>query len=182
MQPSTKLHKCQGFSLVEVLIATALSSVLLAAVMTSFLFITRSGANLAHYSLMEHESHRGLERFAQDVREASGIEWTSATQIQLNFPTGTPVVYKLGGAKNNEFIRTQGGADATLVTFVTGMSFVGYNLAGAELDPADIAVSNAETKQLQLRLLSKRQSITAAAATNRVLSARFILRNKQVSS
>ena len=184
MQPNTKASSRhpRAFTLVEVLVATALASVLLAAVMTAFMFLTKSGANLVHYSTMEHEAQRGLERFAQDVREASGIEWTSASEIKLVFESGTPVTYRLGGTDNTHFIRTQGTATTTLINGVGSLEFIGYNLAGVALSPTNKAVADKETKQLQLRLKSQRNVVSVAAATNRVLSARFILRNKQVTS
>jgi prepilin-type N-terminal cleavage/methylation domain-containing protein len=171
-----------AFTLVEVLIATTLSGILLAAIFASFMFLTRSGANLAHYSMMESEAQRGLELFGRDVREASDITWTSATDVELSFNAGPSVRYSLGGPGGTHFVREQSGTSTSLVTSVYGLAFVGYNIAGGKLNPADLAVCNLETKQLQLRLVSRRKTLTVAAATNRVLSARFILRNKRVSS
>src|SRR5687768_5650766 len=72
-----------GFSLVEVLIAASLGSVVLAGVMATFLFLGRSGANIRNYSDMEAQARRGLELFAEDVRQASAIVWTSNTQVSL---------------------------------------------------------------------------------------------------
>ena len=66
-----------GFTLVEVMISAGLAGAVLVAVLTSFLMIGRSGAVLYNYIGMEEEARRGLEKFGQDTRMASGLTWTT---------------------------------------------------------------------------------------------------------
>ena len=58
-------------TLVELIIGMTLASVLMTAVLSSFLFLGRSGFALSHYNEMELQARLGLERFAEDVRQAS---------------------------------------------------------------------------------------------------------------
>jgi prepilin-type N-terminal cleavage/methylation domain-containing protein len=182
--------RARGFTLVELLIATALSSVLLAAVLTSFLMLGRSGTNLSNYSEMESQARVSLERFAQDVRQAGNIVWNSDTNVTLSFNGLPDVTYGLGGTGNTQFIRTVNSTpieSSVLISNVLPATFKmsAYTVTGYAL-PVSTATerlaANRDTKQLQLQLNSFRKSVTVNRATNTVLSARFILRNKRVTS
>ena len=66
-----RVRSRRGFTLVELLISAGLAGFILTAVLTTFLFLGRSGANIQNYNDMEGQARRGLEQFAQDVRHAS---------------------------------------------------------------------------------------------------------------
>jgi prepilin-type N-terminal cleavage/methylation domain-containing protein len=177
-----------GLTLVEVMISVSLSSVILAAVLSSFLMLGRSGINIGSYNDMEAQARISLEKFGQDVRQAEGIQWTSGTAVTLSYPaskTTNRITYKLEDGQLVREVRAAGGAlleAKAMVTGVTQLSFIGYSVdsvpiaASAPLDQA-----NRETKQLQLSLRAARARATVTTATNTVLSARFILRNKPVT-
>jgi prepilin-type N-terminal cleavage/methylation domain-containing protein len=171
----------RGFTLVEVMIGASLSSFILAGVLSTFLFLGRSGANLQSYSDMESEARRGLELFAQDTRQASAITWNSATSVTLvvnaasitySFDSGQRIFYR------NTFPLIKG---VTAGTF----SFRAFDVAGNEMFVTTVAertAASSSTKQLQISLEASRSNTTVVAATNTVLSARFILRNKIVTA
>ena len=72
-----------------------------------------------------------------------------------------------------------------LVTGITNFSFSAYSISGTALplaSAANLTAANGATKQLQISLVAARNSTTAVAATNTVLSARFVLRNKKVTA
>jgi Tfp pilus assembly protein PilW len=68
---------------VEVIIGSSLATFILSGVLSTFLFMGRAGANLWNYSDMESQARRSLELFAEDVRQASAISWTSSTAVTL---------------------------------------------------------------------------------------------------
>ncbi|MBP6507309.1 MAG: prepilin-type N-terminal cleavage/methylation domain-containing protein [Opitutaceae bacterium] len=171
----------KGFTLVEILIGASLSTFILAGVMTSFLFLGRSGANLQNYSDMEAQARRGLEYFAEDVRQASAITWNSATSVTLIVNSGN-VTYAY-----NSTTRIFTRNTVTLISGITPgtFSFKSYNVTGAEMpltNATELLAAGSSTKQLQISLSATRTSTTVVAATNTVLSARFILRNKIVTA
>jgi type II secretory pathway pseudopilin PulG len=180
--------RASAYTLVEVLISMSLATIILASVLGSFLMLGRSGINLGNYNEMESEARLSLEQFGQDVRQASDIMWVSGDELTLSFPAAkTPnrVTYKHDGG---DFIRQLRAPDntllaaRTLINGVTEFELIGYNIAGEAIsDAATIAEANRETKQLQLSLKASRSRATVATATNTVLSARFILRNKKVT-
>src|SRR5687768_17072713 len=76
----TRKHRAgsrtSGYTLVEMMIAAGMAAFILAGVLTSFLFLARSGTNIQAYSDMESQGRKALEVFAEDVRQASAITWT----------------------------------------------------------------------------------------------------------
>jgi prepilin-type N-terminal cleavage/methylation domain-containing protein len=176
----------RGFTLVELMIGAALSAFILAGVLSSFLFIGRSGANVQNYNDMESQARRALEIFAEDVRQASSITWTSNVSITL-FVNSATIVYSYDSGSAT-FRRRDAASTKTLVSGITPGSFAfkGYTITGTELTAlstaAELANASNSTKQLQISLAASRTSSTVVAATNTVLSARFILRNKIVTA
>lgn len=175
----------RAFTLVEVMVSATIASFILAAVITTFLFMGRSGANVQHYSDMEGQARKALEVFAQDVRQASAIAWTSNQNVLLTV-NGTGIRYSYA---SGVFTRTNtsNGAAVNLMTGVSTFEFIAYKISDP-VNPIPLATAtdliNAgkQTKQLQISLEARRQSTTVVAATNTVLSARFILRNKKVTA
>ena len=173
----------RAFTLVEVLIGATLGSFVLLGVLSTFLFLGRSGANLRNYSDMETQARKALELFAEDTRQASAVTWTSATSVTLVVNT-VPVTYSYS---SNTFTRTLGGLPTTtLLTGVTNFSFLAYTITGTQISDYSTAaartIANGLTKQIQISLSASRTTQTVAAATNIVLSARYVLRNKRVTA
>ncbi len=171
----------RGFTLVEVMISAALSSFILAGVLSTFLFLGRSGANLRNYADMETQARRGLEIFAEDVRQASAITWDTETQCTLTVNTAS-VVYDYDSGSSS--LRRNGTAIITGITAGT-FAFSSFNVTGTEMGldtAAKRTIASSSTKQLQITLEATRTNTTVVDATNTVLSARFILRNKIVTA
>ena len=181
-----------GFTLTEVMVAATLSLLLLTGVLSAFLMLTRSGFLASSYSDLERETRRGLEIFGDDARRASDIHWNSSQSVTLTLPTATNAVslvtyaYDSGTSGDTAqcFYRKAGGAASTatpliLVRKVSEFAFRRYKVVNG----ANFAASNdLETKQIQITLRSVRTGATTVAATNAVLSARVVLRNKLVTT
>lgn len=172
----------RGFTLVEVLIGATISGFVLTGVITTYLFLGRSGANVQNYNDMESEARRALEQFAQDTRQASAIVWHSAESVSL-IVDSVAVTYTY---TSGQFSRSSGGTARTILTGITTFSFKAYTITGAEIPgigtTTTLAAAGQTTKQLQISLQASRRSQTVTTATNTVLSARFILRNKRVTA
>ena len=178
-------YRAAGFTLVEVMIGATLGAFLLLAVLTTFLFLGRSGANIQNYSDMESQARKGLETFAEDVRQASAISWTSNVQVNLTVNSAS-VIYAYNSATQS-FVRYDASGNRTLISGITAgtFKFRAFNVVGTELlltTSAELSLAGSSTKQLQISLEATRTKQTVVAATNTVLSARFILRNKVVTA
>jgi len=84
------------------------------------------------------------------------------------------------------FRKTTTAGTSTLLSGIRTFAFKAYTITGAELTnigtTTSLASANLNTKQLQISLEAARSTTTVATATNTVLSARFILRNKRVTA
>ncbi|HKB90802.1 MAG TPA: hypothetical protein VKC60_09840 [Opitutaceae bacterium] len=195
--PRTKGASAAGFTLVEVMVSATLSVFVLAAILSTFLMMGRSGANVANYVELETRARKGLEKFSEDARNASGILWNDAVNsnggnsVTLTIPnaadsTTSQVTYywdtTSGSATYQCFCSKVGDASstnppATLVKNVSSFGFDRYKIGGS-----GAAANDTETKQLQITLTTVRTSTTAVAVSEMVLSARYILRNKKVTA
>jgi prepilin-type N-terminal cleavage/methylation domain-containing protein len=182
----------RGFTLVELMAASGLSGIILLGVLSSFILIGKNSYNAANYSMMEVESRRALEMFTQEARMSDNLTWNSAYSVTLSVvaATGasTNVTYAYDssttGATAKCFYRKTGTSTSTatpliLVRNVTDFTFRRYKI----INGVDFSASNdLETKQLQIALRTVRTGATTVNATNAVLSARVVLRNKRVST
>ncbi|MDP3073288.1 MAG: prepilin-type N-terminal cleavage/methylation domain-containing protein [Opitutaceae bacterium] len=174
-----------GFTLVEMMVGSTLAAFILAGILTVFLFLGRSGANVRNYSDMEAQARKALETFAEDVRQASAIAWASNVSVTLTVNSAN-VGYAYSSS-TGIFSRTDASGTRTLISGITEGSFVfrSFNIAGTELPlatAANLTAAGSSTKQLQISLEASRSNVTVVNATNAVLSARFILRNKIVTA
>ena len=173
--------------MIEVMISAGLGAVILAGVLAAFLMMGRSGYNASSYSTMDAESRRALEVLGVDARMASNIKWTDSSTITLTV-AGAEVTYAYDssatGATARSFYRKTGPVSSTatplvLMRDIADFAFCRYKIVNG-VDHA--ALNDLETKQIQITLRSLRSRATVASATNSILSARIVLRNKKVST
>jgi Tfp pilus assembly protein PilW len=173
------------------MMSTSLASMVMTGVLSSFVLMGKNSYNAANYSVMEAESRRALEVFAQEARMADNITWISPNSVTLSIISGTGsylVTYAYdsttGGGTAQTFYRQLGAAGSgapaqILVRGVSDLAFRRYKVVNG----SDFTAANdLETKQLQITLRTVRTGATTVNATNAVLSARAVLRNKHVST
>ena len=166
------------------MIGASLGAFILAGVLSTFLFMGRSGANVQNYNDMESQARKALELFAQDTRQASGVTWGSDSNSVTLTVSGASVAYTYDPSART-FYRRDSTSTRALVTGITTFAFTAYNISGSSVPistAAERTAANGTTKQLQISLEAARNSQTVVAATNTVLSARFVLRNKRVTA
>lgn len=183
-----------AFTLAEVMVAASLATLVLAGVMSAFLFIGRTSFSTGNYSEMEAQTRRALDRFAGDVRMATGIRWNSSQSLTLTLPTASnataQVTYAYDplsvGATARTFYRVVGDAasplprEALVRGVATDFSFQRFKLEQNGVI-ANAAANDLETKLLQVSFRPVRTGVTTVASSQRTLSARYLLRNKRVS-
>jgi prepilin-type N-terminal cleavage/methylation domain-containing protein len=193
-----------GFTLVEVLMCASIGSFVMLGLLTCFGMIARTGTSLYNYVDMEDQARRGLEKFSEDSRMAKAIDWTSSTSVTLTIPHVATDIYSdsvtywwdattdTTSPTYQCFLRREVDTNAagsttttttsTLIKHVQSFQFDRWQAGGAT---GVQATTNANTDQLQIHLTLRKQgsergstSTAIVAATNLVVSARYILRNK----
>lgn len=194
----------RGFTLVEAMVATALTSLVITGVVSTYLMLIRNGLNLQAYAEMDAMVRRAFEQFGVDARMASAIS-TGSNQITLTVPnnyaaTSNQVTYGYdatnqlfylvpgdgvssgqayvapgaGTVPAGERILVGGTGAAKLATKVTGVTFVRYD----ESSPPARTTDDSATKYVQVQLAVRRSASSGDTATDSAVSAAFTLRNK----
>lgn len=171
--------KAAGFTLIELLIGIVIGSMLMGAVMSSFIFIAKSCVSLNDYSELDTEGRTAIETFSREVRAAKDISGFSSSAMTLTVPgaSGDYTVNYTYIANVGIFYRAYGTSDQEeLLTGVETLTLKRFNLLN---NPAS---NDLETKQVQLDARTVRSGGVKFRATNNVLSARFVMRNKVASN
>jgi prepilin-type N-terminal cleavage/methylation domain-containing protein len=182
----------RGFTLVELLIAMSLGTIVLAGVFSAFLMLVRSGMRTSNYSVMETETRRAFEQLGIDARMANNFtsiytgnvitaftltipsnDLTSQRQVTYGIDSSDSTNMKLYMVPGNDPTVTTGRL--VLVSKVVGLTFLRYDANGT-LIPAS-TTSDAGVKHVQASLSVRRVSSGIAAATQVIRSSAFTLRN-----
>jgi len=178
-----------AFTLVEVIIGATLGTLVLAGVLSAFLMLGRSGTSIVGYMTTDTQTRRGIEELSQDLRMARNFTWNSSTSITLTVPdnylsTSNRVTYAWDNATGSPtlrcFYRMPGDAGATntrtvLIRNITSFSYSRYDRLNAA------ATTNVATKRVQMSITMTTSAQTAAARSDTVVTASFVLRNKTAS-
>jgi hypothetical protein len=167
------------------MVASSLGTILLAAVLSAFLFLVRSGLALGNYQQMETEARAAMELFAQDVRRAHDVAWASSRSVTVQYMEGSTArscTYTYVPASGT-FTRTRDGVTRVIVSGIDAFAFTAYQIDTSAIDlSAPTSATDRATKQIQISLSARRNVRTFSTNTNQVISARFILRNKRVTA
>lgn len=175
-----RLRSARAFTLVELLIGTALSGMVMAAVLSSYIFLGRSFARLTNQQTLETEARRTLGYFTRDAQMATGISGTpSATSVTLTIPaiTGTTTAAYSYNSSTGTLTRTPAGGTALVllrnITSSGGLAFKYYDNLGNDYTSATLSAGSYLSGITQLSLEFSTQTLVYQISSNRM-----IVRNK----
>jgi prepilin-type N-terminal cleavage/methylation domain-containing protein len=179
-----------GFTLVEILIGMALSTIILGGVLSTFLLMVRSGMRASNYSTMEAQTRNAFEQLGIDARMANGFTAVFSGGNITSFTLSIPDVnqanndyvtygYDTSDSTNKKVYRVPGqdpsatAGRINLITKVDAMDFLRYDTASA-LIPSGTTTG---VKHIQISVSVKRSGVGLAATTQVIRSSAFTLRN-----
>jgi prepilin-type N-terminal cleavage/methylation domain-containing protein len=180
----------RGFTLLEVLISSALAGVVMIAVLSSFLFIGRNLSRLASHQALESESRKALAYIRKDFTLAqavkSGTTPTSST-VTLVVPSGE-ITYTYDSVARR--VRRQANFGATQDSYLlqntqcecTSFTFSYYTTGDAA--PTDQVTPTTyvpySIKQIQVAFVVESPSTWTSDRRTRLesISSRFLIRNR----
>lgn len=181
----------RGFSLVEVLVSTAVGAMILAGVLGVTLFLVRSGIRMAQVSEMDAQIRRTVEKLGSDLRVATGMEWRSSTELVVTVPdvTGVSLQYTYVWSGTSETLSVVPGTDAAatagrvrLLSYVPTQADGTAGVVFARFDKDGVATSNdAKTKTVRVTIVALRRTSPLLTAVSANTSASYVLRNKGVT-
>src|SRR5436309_1111462 len=88
-----------GFTLVELMVATGLTAIVMLALLTSYSMTSRGFLSAGNYSDMERDARVSLDYLSRDVRGATGLTACAATDISIAVPTNFNSQGSVSGTK-----------------------------------------------------------------------------------
>ncbi len=173
--PSGARRRARGLTLVEVLISVSLLGMLMAAVLSSFVFVLQGEQSLGNYNAMNADARELLEYLSRDAKSASAVTNFTGTSLTLSVPVNTSggtqdVTYEFDAATDS-CVREVGGVRRALVSDVESFSFRYLNSNNA------VTASLVELKQVQLSMRIVRR-VSFSTNSQYVISAQYTLRAK----
>jgi prepilin-type N-terminal cleavage/methylation domain-containing protein len=169
---------CRGFTLVELLVATSLSAIVFAGVLSAYLFIGRNLTRLVNFQQQEVESRRTLRYLTEDVSAATVLTTATASRLDLTKPAsgGSTAISYVYSPGDQTLTRTDPSGTRTLLTGLTDFSLLYYNRTGMA-----IASSLLSVKSIELSFSSTAGSAASGTlASYSTVSPRIVMRNKPV--
>jgi len=183
-----------GFTLVEMLVSASLAAAILAAVLSSYLFLGRNLTRLANYQALETKGREALTWLRSDLAVAAAVKsgtTPTASSVTLVLPAGE-VTYTYDSAAGSLRRQAAAGANPDFLLLkndrctCTTFAFDYQTTTGGAPTSQLGAGSNVPygIKQVMVRFVLETPGAQAAAtrSTYAAVSARFLLRNKQAAT
>ena len=114
-----------GWTLVEMLVATGISSLVLGALMILSMFTARSFAALGNYSDLDRASRNALDTLTSEIRGARSVgSWSTNQLVLTNAVDGTVFSYTYN--PTNSTLTRQWGADSNVL--LTGCDYFYFHI------------------------------------------------------
>jgi len=174
-----RLQQAGGFTLVELMMAAAIATFILAAVLSSYICMLRGFTALANYAQIHQQAGIAVEKFAKDMREVNNVASFTSSYLKVSIPTNFTATGTISGTNiitwsytNQALRRTESitGLTRTLATNVTSLTLSLYDKNGSNT----ATLSSAKGVQIDIHL---RKDVQSRTVSEDFRSARFDLRN-----
>ena len=168
-----------GTTSAELVIATGITSMVMAAVLSSSFFVTKGLQSVSYYSQIHGDGRRIVNNFSRDVRAASAVDSFSSSSVALTIPTsfsssGTVLTNKTVTywVSANKLFRSDSSVSQTnlVVTNISQLTFSLYDMGGTNT----VSLSAAKEVQVDMTL---RKFVMNLAKSEFSGSARLAMRN-----
>jgi hypothetical protein len=168
-----------GATLVELLMAVGIGTVLMAGLASLIFYTGRSFASLTNYVDLDHNSRNALDTMAREIRQTQRLLMGSVNKLTFLDSDGRLLVYTYDSARRT-LIRSKNGVvdQKPLLKECDFLSFSLYqrNPRNGTYDQYP-AASAATCKLIQVRWVCSRNLIRAKWNTESVQSAKIVIRN-----
>jgi hypothetical protein len=133
---SRRSSRTAGYTITELVVGTALSLIVLAAILAAYTFLGRNLTRMANLQQLEASSRRTMDAFAKDVNAASQINSCSAAQLVLQMPPdmgSISVTYDYNSASGVLTRVESAGVPRPLLTDLSTFAFTYFNNSGGSI-------------------------------------------------
>jgi hypothetical protein len=165
-------------TLVEIMVALAVASILLLAVATLGLYGGRSFAGLANYTDLDARSRHALDRLTKDVRQVNRLTASTSTSLTFEDADGSSLQY-VYSPDDRTLSRVKGGVTEVLLTECDNLSFAIFqrNPINGTYNQYPTA-SPATTKLINVTWTCSRKILGNTMNTENVQTAKVVIRKQ----
>jgi prepilin-type N-terminal cleavage/methylation domain-containing protein len=166
-----------GFTLIEVMVASALGVLALAIVGALTWFSSRSFAAIANYVDLDQASQFALDKMSREVRQAQSLTDFTSTSLTFADVDNNPLSF-IYDPERRTLVRVSGGQTNTLLQGCDFLEFSKYqHTAISNTFDAYTPAFVTNTKLVQVTWMCSRKILGAKVNTESVQSAKIALRN-----
>ncbi len=166
-------------TLVEVMIATAIGGIILAAAGSLMVYNARTLAALANYADLDRYSRGAVDKLSQDIRQATDLISFTSTELQFNSSLGRSNITYTYYPDTRELVRRQGRNREVLLQECDALTFTVYGRNNVSNSWDQFVVTNAAgAKLIKLNWTCSRTILGQAVNTESVQTAKIVMRKQ----
>src|SRR5829696_4897422 len=168
--------KMAALTLMELMVATLISSILLATIMALTSYTARSFAAISNYVTLDRGSRHALDQLSMRIRESDGIIDYATNRIRLSYHGG-PLIYSFHD-DSKTLTETYDGETQVILRDCNSFTFEIFqrNAVGGTYDYYPAALQTTEAKIVQVTWNCSRRMINNLANSESVHSAKIVIR------
>lgn len=166
-------------TLVEVMIATAIGGIILAAAGSLMVYNARTLAALTNYADLDRYSRGAVDKLSQDIRQATNVVSFTSTELQLGASRGRNNVTYTYAPGTRTLTRCEGGNVEVLLYECDNLTFTVYGRNNVSNTWDQFVVTNAAgAKLIKLNWTCSRTILGQAVNTESVQTAKIVMRKQ----
>ena len=167
-----------GFTLSEVMVASALGAILLVGIMTTYLFSIKSFLAVNNYAQIHSDGRSAIDQFARDMRSVNSVvsfatNGPLVVTIPTNFVGATPLTKTATYTYSGSALYRSDSSTGKTSLLATNVYYVCFSLYDKYGNNTNVT-SCARSVQVDIKL---RKSVANLPQTEDYLSARLDMRN-----
>ena len=166
-------------TLVEVMIATAIGAMILAAAGALMVYNARTLAALSNYADLDRFSRGAVDKLSQDIRQATQLISFTTTELEFNSSRGRSNITYTYYPDTRELVRRQGRNREVLLQECDALTFTVYGRNNVSNSWDQFVVTNAAgAKLIKLNWTCSRTILGQAVNTESVQTAKIVMRKQ----
>jgi prepilin-type N-terminal cleavage/methylation domain-containing protein len=176
---STDTAAKRAVTLLEMMIAVAIGSIVITAVAYLMFYNARSLAALSNYADLDQDSRLALDTMSREIRSADGLVSYRPTEIIFSTGGGTNNLRYFYNADADSFSQFKNSARKELLTGCDAMAITIYGRNNISNRFSQFATTNvANAKMVQFTWTCSRDILGAKVNTESVQSAKIVIRKQ----
>jgi len=172
-------RRCSAFTLLELIVASGLATLVMGMIMVSLMFCSRSFVAIGNYTDLNKNSLIALDRLTRDIREASSLKTFAPDQLVFLDAKNNPLTFAWN-PKSKELTRSAGGRTTTLLKDCDYLTFNIFQRSPTTDGAMDFYTASNNASLCKLVSVSWRCSRTILGQqlnTESVQTAKIVIRN-----